>query len=349
MTVVRPTLTLSQNPPSIPTLHIVYLIALLRGSKVMVDWHNYGFTIMAVSRNRNFHHPLVQLYRHYETFFGRIVPNVSVTVTNAMAKNLKGTLFGLKMPVITMHDRPAGIFQPISSEDKRMKFLSHLPETKDYAESIMKGETKLLVSSTSWTPDEDLGMFLDALLCYGGSDAATYPSAENEAESKAKAEGHNPLLVVITGKGPQKAAFEEKVAALKAEGRLHLISIKTAFLPMEDYASLLACADLGVCLHESSSQLDLPMKVLDMFGAGLPVAAFTGRRKYYSFGELVKQDVNGWGFDSTQGLVRILSSLSDEVGEEGLRRLREGALAEGKKRWDDEWEGSVGKALELNE
>ena len=58
----------------------------------------------------------------------------------------------------------------------------------------------------------------------------------------------------------------------------------------------------GVSLHYSSSGLDLPMKVVDMFGAGLPVMALG----YGALKELVKHDENGIVFHTKEELANLL-------------------------------------------
>lgn len=65
------------------------------------------------------------------------------------------------------------------------------------------------------------------------------------------------LFIAITGKGPLKASYEEKMQQL---GLQH-VAFKTLWLEAADYPLLLGSADLGICLHTSSSGLDLPMKV----------------------------------------------------------------------------------------
>ncbi|RZS04375.1 hypothetical protein BHM03_00034702 [Ensete ventricosum] len=102
------------------------------------------------------------------------------------------------------------------------------------------------------------------------------------------------LLFVITGKGPEKRKYEEQIKKLK----LRRVAFRTMWLSAEDYPLLLGSADLGVSLHTSSSGLDLPMKVVDMFGCGLPVCAAS----YSCIKELIKVEKNGLLFSSPSEL-----------------------------------------------
>ena len=71
-------------------------------------------------------------------------------------------------------------------------------------------------------------------------------------------------------------------------------NIRTAWLEIDDYPKIVASADFGICMHFSSSGLDLPMKIVDMFSAKLPCIAY----RYQSIGELVKENENGLLFDT---------------------------------------------------
>lgn len=96
----------------------------------------------------------------------------------------------------------------------------------------------------------------------------------------------------------------------------------------------------------SSSGVDLPMKVVDMFGAGLPVV---GYGDYESWSELVKEGVNGRSFVTSAELAGVLEELFIEKDGKHLAKLRRGAIQEGSRRWDEEWDGVAGRLLGLCE
>ncbi|PWA86526.1 UDP-Glycosyltransferase superfamily protein [Artemisia annua] len=359
-----PDVFIVQNPPSVPTLVAVKWASWLRHSSVIIDWHNFGYTLLALSLGRSSR--FVSVYHWVELHFGKMA-NGSLCVTKAMQHELE-QVWGIKATVL--YDQPPEFFRPAQLEEKHKLFcrikkdmfrsnspldcISYGITSNDMQDPnttlftnligedyhLKQNRPALIVSSTSWTPDEDFGILLEAAVMYDRRVAALLNENDSNGDEvlwKAIDEGktfsYPRLLFVITGKGPEKEKYEEKIKKLN----LKRVAFRTMWLSPEDYPLLLGSADLGVCLHTSSSGLDLPMKVVDMFGCGLPVCAVS----YSCITELVQVEKNGLLFSSSSELADELMMLFKGFPDENkaLETLRNGVLEMGQSaRWANEWE-----------
>jgi beta-1,4-mannosyltransferase len=84
--VPRPSWILMQNPPSIPTLFVVWVVCRLRGSKMIIDWHNFGYSLLALKLGAA--HPFVFVSRVYERLLGARADG-NLCVTRAMQQWLQ--------------------------------------------------------------------------------------------------------------------------------------------------------------------------------------------------------------------------------------------------------------------
>lgn len=82
----RPHSILLQSPPAIPTMALCWLAARRHGARLIIDWHNFGYTIMALTMRPG--HWLVRLALKYEKFWGRRGDG-AFCVTHAMQQELK--------------------------------------------------------------------------------------------------------------------------------------------------------------------------------------------------------------------------------------------------------------------
>ena len=244
---------------------------------------------------------IVKIAEIYEKWLARM-SDLNFTVTKAMKKEI--TNWGARN-VHVLYDKPHPRFHEMQPSEKET-FLSRLSNTIPILKKAK--DCKLIVSSTSWTKDEDFGILLDALV-----------KIDKSLQTK--------FIVVITGKGPEKTFYLNKIKQLDMVN----VEICTPWLEIEDYPLLLGCADLGVCLHTSSSGVDLPMKVVDMFGAGVPCCALD----FEAIQELVIDDKNGKLFNNSEELSLLLTNLLIDKGDD-LARYRE-FLRENRISWSDHW------------
>ena len=149
----------------------------------------------------------------------------------------------------------------------------------------------VVLSSTSYTPDEDFTVLLEAVR---GFDLTLREGCRRQGPSSFPER----VLFIITGRGPMYAEVRDQIIELNSKHLVHCAILQVWFADIEDYKTVLGCVDLGVSMHQSSSGVDLPMKVYDMFRGGVPVLA----RQFPALPELVQNDVTGYSFDTADEL-----------------------------------------------
>jgi beta-1,4-mannosyltransferase len=319
---------------------------------VIIDWHNLGYSMLEGGLIR----------RVAEAFERRMAPLADghIIVTRAMKEFLAREMELPPSSLRVVPDCPPTIFRPRPLREQH-EILSKLhpgicrsvPATWSTNASVdngsngsgdvtttllteydcssnvyraRRGRPAFVTSSTSWTPDEDFGVLLSALLKLDAK-------IDSEVSSLR-------VLVVVTGKGPQKREYEDRMSQLQ----LRNVAVQTLWLEPADYPKLLACADVGVSLHTSTSGLDLPMKVLDLFGCEAPVCALN----FGCLSELVEDRGNGRVFESSDELSELLwELLSPLTADPSAPAHGFGPLAtysanlKGLRRWDDQWKENV--------
>jgi beta-1,4-mannosyltransferase len=307
----RPDVLLVQNPPAAPTLLIALFVARIRSARLVMDWHNFGYAMLALRLGPS--HLFVRLARGYERALGRRADR-HLCVSRAMAAELEEH-WGIRRAVV-LYDRPTSRFVPTPPEARRellrrLQMELRLPD--------LSRPTALVVSPSSWTPDEDFALLIEASARCDEAiarDGASFPD----------------LVVVATGQGPLRERYARDMEAL-ALRRIHL---RTLWLSPEDYPSLIGAADLGICLHRSASGFDLPMKLAEFLGASVPVCALD-----YGpcLGEVLRHGENALLFSNAAELAGHLEALFRGYPHRAplLERLRGNIARSPSERWTDAW------------
>jgi beta-1,4-mannosyltransferase len=308
---------LVQNPPAFPTLAVAWSVSKLRGSRFVIDWHNLSHTIVAIRLGET--HRAVKALSRSERRWSRRA-HAHLAVSKALAEWL---LKHYRITATVLYDKPLAVFttpQPNVAEALRTKLAREL--------SLGDVRLPLVVCPTSWTPDEDFDLLLEALERAERDIARAAPSATPT------------LAVILTGRGALRASFEARAARRSFKA----IAVRTHWLEPDDYPVLIGMADLGLCLHQSSSGLDLPMKLADFRGAGIPVAAFD-----YApvLGEALTIGHEGVTFRDPGDLASILVTIAMRTLDPGsaLGRSRAWLAEHPAQRWEEQWRSAAGSVL----
>tara|TARA_A100001015_G_C14991666_1_gene714235 strand:+ start:142 stop:975 length:834 start_codon:yes stop_codon:yes gene_type:complete len=246
----------------------------MRKQKVVVDWHNLSYTIAEQKKRSS----LISYLLKTTEKKAAITFKYQICVSKAMQ-----VWFDYHWNAKHLMHFPDGPFESFRSIDDVNQAASILTQFIPSLEWSSDDRPIVCLTSTSWTEDERFDILWDALTMY----------------DKRFLDCDIHLYMLITGKGPKKAEFEKK---LMFHPFSH-VQVLTLWLNYEDYTKLVRSVDVGLSLHDSTSGLDLPMKILDMLGSNIPVIA----KNSMCIGELINS-TNGAIFETAEDLFFTLYS-----------------------------------------
>lgn len=289
-------------PPIVPAATI--LKSWRPRPRLFVDWHNTGSSRMVAKYG--IAHPLTLFYRWLENR-----PWPRNTVHFAVSKALADHLTPRVAPggrIITLHDLPVAATpcKPVSKNMWAQKWGSLLDGLNPNALWI--------ACPTGWNDEERPEWILERLREF----------------TRALPEKSRPLQIIMTGVGPRRPSLS------RCEGPGGRVAALLGWLPLKAYHALLACSDAGLCLHTSTSGLDLPMKLADMRGAQLRACIF---RYSGVLNEVYQEPQNGYFFDSPEDLPECLIRLLSELPAASQ------APTQIVETWDEAWKKQVSPLL----
>lgn len=319
MRLPRPDVILVQNPPAVPTLAIGWLVARLRGARLVIDWHNLSHTIAAVKVGE--HHRAVKALARSERRWARRAGG-HLAVSKALAGWLAREY---RVTATVTYDRPSEAFAPPPPSAA-----SDLWDKLSAEHRLGSVRPPLVVCPTSWTPDEDFDLLLEAL-----------ERAERALNARAAGSAERPALaVLLTGRGPIRDTFDQRAARRQFKA----IAVRTMWLEPADYPTWIGMADLGLCLHQSSSGLDLPMKLADLRGAGVPVATYD-----YApvLAEVMTSGREGVTFRDPGELATLFVAIAMRSlpADSALAQSRAWLAQNPPERWEAQWDATARKVL----
>ncbi len=112
----KPDFLILQNPPGIPSIFVCSIVCFIKRSKFIIDWHNYGYTILHVNKRNKI---MCMIAKIYEILLSK-TSHMNFCVSESMRKDLKENM---GIDAIVLHDRALkGVFKKLDLNESHDLF-----------------------------------------------------------------------------------------------------------------------------------------------------------------------------------------------------------------------------------